>query len=99
MAANKKRRSSLKTSKFSHRRSWNLWKRTKVFTNFRQICQIKDFKIFCGQGFEVECFVWENPGKNYDDDDDDGDEATSFDMETNYFISNKPKYFRKIHFD
>lgn len=57
-----------------------------------QIYQLKDFKILCVHGFEVECFVWGNPGK-YDEDD-----ATSFEMETNYFISNKTKYFRKIHF-
>jgi len=85
--AHMKRGSSLRNSKFSLRKSWNLWKRTKVFMNFSQICQIKDFKILCVHGFEVECFVWGNPGKNcwccccyyyyY---------STSYEMQTNFYF-------------
>lgn len=65
MVANMKRCSSLRNSEFSLRKSWNLGKRTRVFMNFSQTCQIKDFNTLCVHDFEVECYVWGNPGKYY----------------------------------
>lgn len=69
--------------------------------NYSQICQIKDFKILCAHGFEVEFFLEGNHRKycyyNIIV------TVTIIIMQHHLgwketFISNKPKYFRKICF-